>query len=157
MRHRFLVALYSDLAEEAEIADHLASLPQSRRQEFLRTIVKLGYNHLYNTKSSIAAHSLPPKPDKAKPKTDKPVKEHKKIIEETKKSTENDNIDNKTDELEKSRRDTSHNSDNELKSSHNKGSIAEKNNEPKDDSRTDEDDDDDLDPMKKINNLFDGI
>jgi hypothetical protein len=63
MRHRFTTALYSDDPLEGEIADLLSGLPNYRRQEVLRMIIKVGYQAMYGDKtSSIKRTSVPPKP-----------------------------------------------------------------------------------------------
>jgi hypothetical protein len=47
MRHRYRVDLYDDVVLEAQIADLVESMPRARRQEFLRTMIKVGYLNTY--------------------------------------------------------------------------------------------------------------
>lgn len=152
MRHRFLVALYSDIPEEAEIADLLASLPQSRRQEFLRTMVKLGFNALY--KEGGEAPASPPQ----RPK--RPVVRKNKVQSPTE-AEESSNKTEKDNKAEQSTQTTSH-----------KREVPEKTNVIEDSITTNDEmvtpptgnesfkensDESELDPMKKINAMFDGV
>lgn len=47
MRHRYRVDLYDDVELEARLVDLVESMPRSRRQEFLRTMIKIGFLNSY--------------------------------------------------------------------------------------------------------------
>ncbi len=47
MRHRYRVDLYDDVELEARLVDLVESMPRSRRQEFLRTMIKVGFLNTY--------------------------------------------------------------------------------------------------------------
>lgn len=49
MRHRYRIDLYDDVELEAKLVDLVESMPRSRRQEFLRTMIKIGFLHSYGS------------------------------------------------------------------------------------------------------------
>lgn len=57
MKHRYVVNLYSEDPLDAEIADYLVIHQGSRRQELLRTLVKIGFSTLIKGKDSLDAVS----------------------------------------------------------------------------------------------------
>jgi hypothetical protein len=72
MRHRFTLTLYSDLELEAEMSDHLLTLPKSRRSEVIRRVFLDGWlnykkNHRiysYNNQSKKSKEGVKPVPKK---------------------------------------------------------------------------------------------
>lgn len=58
MRHRYVVNLYSDDHFDAEISDYLTMFGGTKKQELLRTLLRVGYSSLVkhkNNPASIAA------------------------------------------------------------------------------------------------------
>lgn len=154
MRHRFLVALYSDIPEEAEIADVLASLPQSRRQEFLRAVVKFGFNALHKNKACRKRESEPGKPFGSDKDNSDNQKGSKNVDDLSHKKKEDKKASKKP-------RDTNDSNDIKVNTEplKDKGSNEEELNYSSDISETEIDtiDDAELDPIKQINKLFEGI
>lgn len=156
MRHRFVVALYSDVELEAEIADLLADMPNSRRQEMLRTFLKVGYKSMYQKGQSPSNKSEIPtskgeiirakKDKKLGPSLSKPEKE--KVNEDSHKTSSSD-----------------HKISDEISQKPKKEVIHTKKEEgvrytPKDDRANFEnetDDGTDIDPLQNINSIFEGL
>jgi hypothetical protein len=55
VRKRFTVNLNTDVSEEALLADYIVSYDERRRQELLRTLLKVGYATLVQHKSAAKA------------------------------------------------------------------------------------------------------
>lgn len=55
MRHRYVVNLYSDDHFDAEISDYLTMFGGTKKQELLRTLLRVGYSSLIKHKSNPAA------------------------------------------------------------------------------------------------------
>jgi hypothetical protein len=64
MRHRYRVDLYDDVIIEAQIADLVESMPRARRQEFLRTMIKVGYLNTYGSSPDLPSSAHYPSLDK---------------------------------------------------------------------------------------------
>ncbi len=144
MRHRFTLALYSDIELEAELSDYLLSLPKSRRSEVIRRICMDGYikyKKEHNLSSSSPVKRTPKKPAGVPIKT--------APIGETPKEQELSENHNKC-----LVRDSGVNQE-PTETLHTGESIAE-NHSPTDNENNDIIDDD-IDSLSDINKLFQGL
>lgn len=166
MRFRFTVALYSDTQLEAEIADYLAGMPRSRRQEVHRMLLKLGYAALMQNKGVPQLNNDLPLPNqREESKSTYPSRQHRKrqgVIKDSRSSLvskpiEQENITSQENGspviyTEKGKR-IHKNAVDETKNEN----MAQQQEQKLSISKKDLSDDSNMDPLKKINLLFDGI
>lgn len=163
MRYRYTVSLYSDSPIEAEIADYLSAMPRSRRQEAIRMLIKLGFSSISgeSTKTRQAGDLPKPIKDNSEPVTQKDEKKTfnedrrnggKKLV---KKDTNSPHSERKPiEEKPKTKQE-------EVKQRN--SSQFDNQTEIKNGEHVQIDDKDsigaesDIDPLSKINALFDGI
>ena len=160
MRYRYTVSLYSDSPIEAEIADYLSAMPRSRRQEAIRMLIKLGFSAISGDSVKTRQTGDLPKPNKEgseltgrkeKPKeqkrdTEKPSKLGKDNSRKEEQKIKQNRLEDNPKEI-KQRNSSQFDNQTEIKNSEH----------VQIDDKDSSDMESDIDPLSKINALFDGI